>query len=355
MLKRYMPGVLAAAAALAVVMLPGLAHAYPTWTEAAPANPVQGATCDQCHSTTSSGGVGNWNGSGPHKSYSTTTKKCTLCHAVHAAPATSVLLLRGATVTATCQMCHDGTGATVGVYATIEAQGGTVRASHDVDVTNIIPGGGSLADNLGCGDCHSVHGSNTVTPFLRDSGRAFRAGEYVVSDSLLRRDVNGVTVNEYGAEWCAACHDQRHSASLTVKNHPVATDADWVYRNVVSTLTAATEHKDNPSFGGDGIADGLGHTNGAYIMGPVASSGDGRIEEANRKRPMCQQCHEDARNVEAIFQGDYTHRGNPVTEPWLAPVNPEFETFPHQTTSSRLLVEEWDDLCLNCHAIAALP
>lgn len=259
-------------------------------------------------------------------------------------------------MTATCQMCHDGTGAPVGVYATIEAHGGTVQASHDVEVTNVIPGGGTpLTDNLGCSDCHSVHGSNTVTPFLRDSGRAWYPDEYVVSDCLLRRDVNGRAVTEYGAEWCAACHDQRHSNAALVNNHPVALDTAWVYRNVISTLTVATEHRDNTLNGGDGIAEGVAHTNGAYIMAPVASAGDGRIELANRKSPMCQQCHEDARDVEAIFQGDYTHEGNPAITPWLAPVNPEFETFPHQTTRLKLLVEEWDDLCLNCHTAADMP
>jgi hypothetical protein len=35
--------------------------------------------------------------------------------------------------------------------------------------------------------------------------------------------------------------------------------------------------------------------------------------------------------------------------------NPRFQNFPHETTNSRMLVEEYDDLCLNCHPMSQLP
>jgi hypothetical protein len=353
--------IIVCAAALAALLWAAFAvpaFGYPTWDPASAPVPVD---CNQCHASDSVSGTGDWEGSGPHGNYSTTTKKCALCHSVHNAPDAAVALLRGATITATCQMCHDGTGA-IGVYKTIEAfeGAGAVQGEHSVEVTNVIPGGSSdLSENLSCGDCHSVHASNTVNPFLRDSGHAYFPDEYTVSNCLLRSDVNGASVAEYGAEWCAACHDERHSTNASaVVNHPVATDADWTYGTIVSTLTGDTWHIENPDYGGSGYATGLGQTNSGYIMEPAASSGDGRIEFAdpdNRTYPICQQCHEDARDVEAIFQGDYTHTGDPALTPWLAPVNPEFETFPHQTTNTNMLVEPYDDLCLNCHPVSVLP
>lgn len=342
---------LAVASVLALFVFPTAAHAFATWTEAAPGNPIQGATCPQCHSTTSAGDVGTWDGSGPHANYSTTTSKCKLCHDVHVAPDDSILLLRGATVSQTCLMCHDGTGSGIGPYDAIEAHGQVVVGEHSVEVTNIIPGGSTpLSGTLSCGDCHSVHGSNTVAPFLRDTGRAYSPDAYVTSDCLLRNDVASGVVGstpEYGAKWCASCHDQRHSGAALVNNHPVDSDAAWGYGDVQSTIDPAVWWQ--PALAG---TLGLGRTNSGYIMAPVPSSGDGRIELANRRSPMCQQCHEDERDVEGTFSADYTFRG---TDEWNTPVNPAFVTFPHQTTSANLLVEEWDDLCLNCHAVAELP
>lgn len=316
------------------------AHAYPTYTGS--------FTCDQCHATGPEGS--DWDGSGPHKGYATTTRKCVVCHTVHVAPADSVLLLQGATVSAACLHCHDGTGG-VGVYATIAAYGGSVAASHSCDTTSVVPGGSQpLSGPLSCADCHSAHGSSTVVPFLRDSGRAFAADEYVYSDCLLRSDVN-TSVSDaypvYGARWCAACHDERHSDSSSTVNHPVEPSMSFGYGDVTSTVTADSWRLYDP---GVGFAVGMGRTNAGYLMAPVPEAGDGRIEA--RRPPICQQCHEDARDVESVFSADYTHRG---TDPWNVPINPEFTTFPHQTTNPYMTVERGDDLCMNCHETSSLP
>lgn len=308
--------------------------------------------CDQCHAADSQAPPAD--GSGPHGSYATTTSKCSVCHDVHNAPAGGILLLRGATVSAACLTCHDGTQSGIGPYDTIEAHGGVVAAEHETDVTNVIPGGSvNLTGSLGCSDCHSVHGANTVAPFLRDSGFSGTtyiggADAYVTSDCLLRADVNGASVAEYGALWCAACHDERHSGSATTINHPVDDATDWGYGDVVSTVTLDS-WRAGP-YDGLGNAIGMGRTNGGYIMAPAAEDGDGRV--VTRRDPMCQQCHEDARNVTEIFSADYTYRG---TDPWNTPINPEFVTFPHQTTNATMLVEQYDDLCLNCHPVSGLP
>lgn len=304
--------------------------------------------CDQCHATAGEGTA--WDGSGPHKGYSTTTSKCVVCHWVHASA--SPLLLRDPTVSQTCMTCHDGTASGIGPYDSIEAHGGLVAAEHTVEAATTIPGGsGPFSGTLNCGDCHSPHGTNTVQPFLRDGGYAFSWQEYVTSDCLLRNDVNGAALGAYtvyGAQWCASCHDQRHSDAAEVMNHPVNTAYDWGYGNVITTVTGTSLRSPNYSVSPN-LAIGMGWTNAGYIMAPVAEAGDGHIRLEDRRDPMCQQCHEDARNVEAIFDADVY---SPNTAPY---VNPAFLTFPHQTTNQFMLAESYDDLCLNCHALASLP
>lgn len=342
------------------VALSTSAWAYPPPTSES--EPFVRFSCARCHATDSVAAPGE--GSGPHGGYTTTTLKCSLCHSVHMAG--SPLLLAGPTVSASCLSCHDGTGATVGVYTTIAAHdalgAAAVKAEHSCDTTSVIPGASADLDHvMTCADCHSAHGANTVQPFMRDSGFAGStfvggAGQPVVSDCLLRNDVNGVVGDypEYGALWCSSCHDERHSDS-TVVNHPVDADTNWGYGDVVSTLLP-TSWYDYP-FGA--TATGMGRTNGGYVMAPVTvDDGDGRVEV--RRDPMCQQCHEDARDVMQPFQGDYTHRGvtdplDPAFDPWLAPVNPEYLTFPHQTTNANMVIETGDDLCLNCHELTTLP
>lgn len=346
-----------AMAALLWCSFPCLAAAYPNW-DPAPA-PLVASSCDQCHSATSSGGTSEWDGSGPHGGYIASSSKCQLCHTVHNAPQDSVLLLRGATATGMCRTCHDGTGSSIGVYATIEAHGGVVAQEHSMETTSVVPGGSSGLDGvLSCIHCHSVHAANTVEPFLRDSASAFDPAEPVISDCLLRSNPIGSAPGsypEYGARWCASCHDQRHSDSVMTMNHPVESSLTWGYGDVTSTVLPTSYSYD---YFYDPVAVGMGRTNGAYLMAPVDASGDGRVE--SRRDPMCQQCHEDARIVTQAFQGDYTHRGDP-TDPYFnpyldpAPINPEFLTFPHQTTNDNFLVETGDDLCMNCHSVAVLP
>ncbi|MHB8761706.1 MAG: cytochrome c3 family protein [Coriobacteriia bacterium] len=354
--ERRMPVALSVLLLLTLLLVvPSVAVAYP--------EPIGGATgvwpfnqytCDQCHAT--SGENTAKTGSGPHKNYAATTKKCELCHAVHDAASPGVKLLMGSTVSKTCLICHDGTGAKVGVYTSIRANGGTVRGEHSIETTNVIPGGSAtLSENLSCAHCHSVHGTNTVVPFLRDSGAAGQGltyiapQAYVTSDCLLRNDVfTGVkgSVPEYGAMWCAACHNRQHSNTAGLSNHPVDADPAWGYGDVTSTILAGSYRTQLSGT----TATSMGRTNSGYVMASVEATGDGRVEA--RRAPMCQQCHEDFRDVESRFSADYAFRG---TQPGPLPTNPTFLTFPHQTTSAKLIVEEWNDLCLNCHAATALP
>lgn len=337
---------------------------------------------------------------GPHGAYTASTDRCQMCHTLHDAP-TSLRLLPGATVKATCFTCHDGT-AGYGVYGAIRARTGVDPAGgHSVDLTGVVPGG-SASDGgpatvafrgpgatLTCSDCHSPHDSNTVAPFLGERLRVRDCIEVPYSNRLLKKRPTGATadVAVYGSDWCLACHKGRLDTAA-VHNHPVdsaTSNADpFYYERVVAFYGGAA--------GAQQPLNALGSTGG--VGGPVASthaySPAGktvldikhlgshlmpypRVPLQIGHAPICQQCHEDTRDCgeltadgtaviaavedvrgENLFKyaeadGETGGDSNPATP------NPRFQNFPHETESSNLLVETGDDLCLNCHPTGQLP
>lgn len=294
---------------------------------------------------------------GPHSGFSNTlTDKCGACHNVHEAASSSKLLL-ASTITGVCNSCHDlsftGAGGR-GVYGAIRARGETVSARHDIVAyneteagytpTSAIPGGDNLVlDAAGsptallCTSCHTPHANTATQNFRGDRYRNPLGGPFVapLTNHLLQDDLQATakgTYSEYGTLWCGACHTRRHSANPALNNHPTGNSAAWGYEDV--THTAGT---------------GMGSTNAGYTMFPVAAGADGRV--SNRQAPICQQCHEDYRDVEAAFTiTDFADPdGSTLTD------NPRFQTFPHETLGANMTVETGDDLCLNCHATDMLP
>ena len=204
-------------------------------------------TCVSCH--TQMGGQPP--AYGVHGGYLTTTSKCVQCHSVHQAPAESTMLLPGATITATCNACHDGTGGW-GVYGAILASTGREpAATHSTETTSMIPGGdpvtgGSVLGSfsgvdgaLTCTDCHSPHGANQVTAFKGDRQRTEWGLENTSTKLLKQRPGTSATATtEYGSDWCLSCHAGRASGLIATHNHPVDTSATaapgapFVYRNI---------------------------------------------------------------------------------------------------------------------------
>lgn len=299
--------------------------------------------------------------SGPHGGYLTSTNKCAVCHAVHTAPADGVLLLPAATIKDTCETCHDGT-AGYGVYGAIEARGLTVASAHRVvdttePTTTSIPGGdggtggarsatfSGPGENLTCSDCHSPHGGNVVEAFTGDRARS-SIDTAVTSTRLLKRRPTSASaeVDVYGSDWCGGCHQGRLSGSHEVANHPVDSSVTqtqtvpFYYDNIVRITGPLVSTVETGT---------LGRNNFGYVMPdePRSSLQDGRY-------PICQQCHEDARNV-----GDVSPRQIDTTEVYsvtatdgvAAGDNPRFQVFPHESQNARLMIETDDDLCLNCH------
>ncbi len=326
------------------------------------------ALCITCHSD---GGTASYT-YGVHGSFTKTTKFCGACHSVHVANVSGRDLLPGETITASCNTCHDGTGGQ-GVYRAIKARLGVEpAAAHRTETTTIIPGGSAadggsatmafsgLGGTLTCTDCHSPHGNDLVVGFLGDRRRdgGFGVGPKV-SSKLLKRRPGGsaVSIAEYGSDWCLACHKGRMSGGA-IHNHPAETSATAspsqpnVYGRTpilaTSLLTSST------------VQGAMGADNRGYLMPyPRTTGATGQAGHA----PICQQCHEDARNPgvlnadgRAQVQAFVTNKpimnqpdGATVTD------NPRFQTFPHETTNAKMLLQLDDDLCQNCHTPTFLP
>ena len=329
------------------------------------------AGCQKCHTS----GTFSFQQYEVHSGYTATSKKCTTCHSVHAASATGSRLLPAATITADCNVCHDGTGGQ-GVYGALKARlgAGTVVYGHRTETTTVVPGGNSatggnstmafsgLGGTLTCTDCHSPHGADTVNRFkldrLRTSfGSTTPADFYPTGSSvLLKRHPGGsaTAVNDYGSDWCLACHKGRVSGAA-VHNHPadsIATAATpFTFNNaaILSTETTVT---------GTTILGSLGWTNAGYLM-PYP-----RTAQQAGHAPICEQCHADPRYAGSMDSSTGKAQAGPhkVTVPSygspdgrIASDNPRFQVFPHESTATAMLIEQNDDLCMNCHPTGQLP
>ncbi|PKQ38524.1 MAG: hypothetical protein CVT59_00030 [Actinobacteria bacterium HGW-Actinobacteria-1] len=347
----------------------GVAFAYDESTSTIPA--MTEDNCGRCHNPYGYSIFHGTTAIGVHGGYTTTTYKCKGCHTIHDAPSDGVLLLPAATVQASCESCHDGTGGG-GVYGTIAARGLTVASGHSVETTSVIPGGsaatggsasmtfGGLNGTLTCTDCHSPHGSDLVAAYQGDryrlAGSTTRLPQ-IKTHLLKQHPGNSPTgTADYGSDWCLACHQGRSSAQTVVHNHPVdsaaTTTTPFVYSRV-AVLNASG------AWTGTTVANQtLGFSNQGYLM-PYP-----RTAQQAGHAPICQQCHEDARSVGSLS----TTGTQALVTPFLVTMpdgvetssNPRFQNFPHESTNYRMLVEagatqQLDDLCLNCHPTSQLP
>ena len=355
-----------------VFLLAWTAPAF-AWKEGGATSDIPGAECDECHREA-------WpyfdTKAGPHGNYTTTSNKCDVCHTVHGA--TSKNLLPAITITDTCFTCHDGT-AGAGVFGSIAARGLVVGASHRIDTTGTIPGGdwatgGSATVSftgenalMSCGDCHSPHDANTVQPFrgerIRFHSDELSYGaplkEWRTSKLLRQRPTSAATATAvYGSDWCAGCHQGRFSGGPT-HNHPVdsaiTTTTPFHYDNVavVTSDVSLTTTMGTMGLEGASTPDLYWHNRGFVMPSPRTSDQEGHS-------PICQQCHEDARDVgepgsvnpagvERYGDGRENESGSGSTD------TPLFQNFPHEAQNASFLVESGDDLCLNCHTVSSLP
>ena len=332
--------------------------------------PPTGRTCSECHGLD----VGETTltvqsvrpRQGPHGGYTTGTQKCQTCHTIHNAPLGSTILLPAHSIRDTCLTCHDGTGGK-GVYGTLAARGIEATSGHRIEWTNLVPGGdpagGAQAKTflgvgglLTCSDCHSPHGADAVRPFTGDRIRASAPQAFpttdpaavVKTDRLLKRRPTTATrsVDVYGSDWCASCHQGRLLASHPATNHPVTSNP---------TNTAGVHY--------DRIRRVAGANTTSTVWGTLGASNRGFVMPTStvppRQAPICQQCHEDPRSVGndparrqqiSTLAGFNEEFRITAADGAVATDNPRFQVFPHESAVPRLLVEDFDSLCLNCHS-----
>ncbi|MDP2181141.1 MAG: cytochrome c3 family protein [Actinomycetota bacterium] len=358
------------AAAVPVALAYDESIAYPAFGAHSPCTTCHGATspsgyCSSCHGPGGGFGLVPEHAQGPHDGYTTTSQRCAICHKLHNAPYKDQHLLPGATIAATCRTCHDGTGGK-GVYGAIKFRtGADPGETHRVELTTWVPGGDpasgggkayafkGLSNALTCTDCHNAHDTNTVAGFRGERRRVpystvgREAWEYKLTNKLLKKRPGPATadINTYGSDWCLACHQGRHSGG-TIKNHPVDSAlthaTPFTYDNVAKlnsdVLTGVT------------VLGALGGDHRGYLM-PYP-----RTAQQGTHKPICQQCHEDSRNVGILSGATADAEAFSVSlDGVTAATNPRFQNFPHETVNQGFLVETADNLCLNCHPVAQLP
>jgi hypothetical protein len=351
--RHFITALVVAAVACAV---PSVSLAYNETGTVDPNNPAASA-CPACH-----GSDATSMSAGPHGGYTSGSAKCQICHTVHAAPAGGAALLPKATVVGTCNFCHDGSGGR-GVYGVLKARGLTVASSHSIDATNVVPGGNGATGGdaamsftgengrLSCDDCHTPHASSAVAAFTGDRKRTATDTTFY-SNRLLKKRPGGVgfDIARYGSDWCGACHQGRLYGT-GVHNHPVETSqtgaSEYYYDNAAILSTDAVTSI--------ATTGSLGRTNNGYIMLYPRNA----APYAGHAGPICQQCHEDARNVGTLSSSGTTADAaafvTASADGTLSTDNPRTQVFPHESTVASMLVEPDDDLCLNCHPVDRLP
>lgn len=285
---------------------------------------------------------------------------------------------------------------------TVGGSGSDPGGSKDLDTSKQ----GKLSGaKFTCDSCHTPHAieGSTVEPYLGESKLKFevidvdggKAGRFWLSDRLLKVDVNNAGseyTKYYNSDWCAACHQGRYEMDgAAVHNHPVAmrsqaaTDdeikrtmgyqfldyANFIRKNKDMLIQEAIDGREAgmyPTYFWSTVSDfvdlgakGSGlrifdkdpRTNRQYAMArnpeterdPLSQlpHPDGVLDfDDFGKGPSCQQCHGNARDVEASFDA------------LLNSSNMAF-TFPHISRFESLTVENNDDFCTNCHVIDNLP
>lgn len=235
-------------------------------------------------------------GSSPHASYSTSTRNCSVCHAVHNAGTGGTpgeALLRE-TIGDACNYCHvGGAGGYTQVYnGDPQAYLLPDIAAHDND----------NASGLGvrCVDCHATHGASTVATgtFI------LKMGTTTYSGSFQETPTSGLP-GQY-SPWCSGCHayynpvaEGGHNQTTHVMRDDLAVNfqthnAAASYTGQVAwsgSATCMSCHNSDRHAAGSGISTGFPH----YTPNEPRFMKDGIANTAgtlvNNDGP-CLRCHE---------------------------------------------------------------
>lgn len=260
--------------------------------------------------TFNSSGVNNFGS--PHGAYTTSTRKCAVCHAVHnAAPGAgasgSEVLLRS-TVAEACTYCHVSPG-----VSTYIVYGGDERnyASENNDWSNAHNWylENALYTGVQCGDCHQVHAADvamTANGWLTD--KILRGGKTDVGyDGFAKAPLDTDSKNVALSKWCTRCHKSLTGGYYqTPLGVPYDDHNGWThlmtafgasYNNPASSVTTqvawgSSEWCQSCHNSGFGTATWPHYTQGVRFLTTAANSGVATIHATNsRDDGVCLRCH----------------------------------------------------------------
>jgi predicted CXXCH cytochrome family protein len=250
----------------------------------------------------------------PHGGFSTATDACLQCHDIHES-AGDYVLMRGATMTATCATCHTlyqaaPTGAFDPGYSGTEAGTAAPLRAYETAPGNALSHQGHRL-GLGSGTyvfADGVSGDGSYIPGGTSALTAIKYLAYPDTDSALAfTATNGLS--------CASCHAP-HGA----------------FGNVIDASVSTAILSSKPNHVTDAVAVANWIDDGGTWCGACH---DKRMPSAtyhNHPSEACLTCHGDS----------------------LDPVDPTPD-FPHTGETQNLLTLEPDGLCLQCHISGQLP
>lgn len=226
----------------------------------------------------------------PHGDYDTTTYKCGVCHAVHAAASGGQKLLP-APVSTACDYCHvDLSGA-----GYVQVYGG-VSTNHTT--------GSTFAHNNDCTACHQVHGAaDDMSTF--SGGASYK----ILMDVTNVTDRGGVDYTAYSADpatgdtnadesmskWCSQCHPY-YNTSVNGLTHVMKAD-ETAYAFVDSTYCVSchdSTYTTPQALLDEGFDVGAGFphiTDGSRFL--TDDAGDPVAAGASNSDGPCLSCHSD--------------------------------------------------------------
>jgi predicted CXXCH cytochrome family protein len=260
-----------------------------------------------------------WSGAGnPHSAYTTTTAKCNVCHAVHKAPAGGQILL-ATSADNSCVYCH--ITSSVGVKLLYHQLQTNYDGSDSAYAHNAYVSGDAADRNaVGCVECHSVHGANTVAgasleKILKTGAMAGIPATYTASTSSKEYQITG---------FCTKCHP------YYAGGYETTVDFGLTSTNQLAAYTAA------------GITSFKSHVMTTSVTAYANTNGHTTLKVAWAGSDTCRSCH-DGGNVDIVGVSDnsYPHFGT----------SPRFLLsggYTGDTTGTANTATD-DGVCLKCH------
>lgn len=246
-------------------------------------------------------------GTSPHGGYSSTTVKCGVCHAVHAAATTTssgldAEVLLQDTASEACNYCHVG-GA--GGYSQVYGSSPDNYSSADLPNAHNVYVDGTVTKGVTCAKCHQVHGADmqmTANPYL--TTKILRGDKtynmFVPNyDPVARAPLSTDDSSTALTKWCAGCHFKTYPyyADGYQQQSHIMTTATATYGNLAATYTGRVAWKDSTycsscHSSGFGTAAWPHYTEGwAFLESASGATATASGALDSREDGVCLRCH----------------------------------------------------------------